>query len=103
MEKLEDVERGRQRDELHGEIDGFGDDLPEDFFGDVGSGKGAYEAKADFGEGQLTKFVELPRGVAGDFRGHVQAAVGSEAAEDGAAEGSEGGFAGSAAVAHEQC
>ena len=102
MEEFEDVKRGGKRDKLHREIDSFGNDLPEDFFGDVGSGEGTHEAEADFGEGQLAKLVELLWGMAGDFRGHVETTIGGQATKDGAAEGGEGGFAGSAAVAHEQ-
>ena len=82
VEKFEDVERGRKRNELHGKIDGFRDDLPEDFFGNIGRGKRAHETKADFGKRQAAKFLELFGSVAGNFRGHVQAAVRSQAAED---------------------
>ena len=82
VEKFENVERGRKRNELHGKIDGFRDDLPEDFFGNIGRGKRAHETKADFGKRQAAKFLELFGSVAGNFRGHVQAAVRSQAAED---------------------
>ena len=59
VEKFEDVERGGKRNELHGKIDGFRDDLPENFFGNIGRGERAHEAKADFGKGQTAKFLQL--------------------------------------------
>jgi hypothetical protein len=71
VEELQDVKSGGERDELHGKIDGFGDDLPEDFFGYVGRGEGTDNAKADFGKRQATEFFELFGAVAGDFYWHV--------------------------------
>jgi hypothetical protein len=101
MEEFEDVQRGREGDEFDGEVDGFGDDLPEDFLGDIGCGEWAHETEADFGKGKLAKLVEFFGTVPGNLRGHVQAAVRGEASEYGASERGEGSFAGSAAIAHE--
>ena len=48
VEKFEDMERWGKRNELHGKIDGFRDDLPQDFFGNIGRSKRAHETKANF-------------------------------------------------------
>jgi len=42
VEEFEDVQRRRERDQFDGEIDGFGDDLPQNFFGYVGSSEGPH-------------------------------------------------------------
>jgi len=100
VEKLEYVERRGKRNELHREINGFCNDLPQNFFGDIGRGEGANHAKANFRERQAAKFFQFFGSVAGDFGGHVEATVGSEPAQDRASKRGEWSFAGSAAIAH---
>ena len=68
VEQLENVQRGGERNELHGKIDGFGDDLPENFFGHIRRGERTHDAETNFRERQAAKFLEFLGSMAGDFR-----------------------------------
>ena len=100
VEQFQDVKRGRKRNEFDGKIDGFGDDLPEGFLGDIGRGEGANDAEAHFGERQAAEFFEFLRSVACNFGRHVEATVGSETTQDRTSKRGKGSFADGGAVAH---
>jgi hypothetical protein len=100
VKKFENVKRRREGDEFDGEIDRFGDNLPQNFFRYIWGGKGPYQTKANFGERKAAKFFEFFGSVSGNFGRHVEPAIGRETAEDRTTKRGEGSFAGSGAVAH---
>jgi len=93
------MQRRRKRNELHGKIDGFGDNLPEHFFGHIRRGEWPDYAKANFRERQAAKLLEFFGSVARDLHGQVEAAIGREA-RGRASQGGERRFARGAAVSH---
>jgi len=82
VKEFKNVERRRKRNEFDWKIDGFGDDLPQDFFRNIRSGERTNHTEADFGEGQASKFFQLFGGVARDFGGHVKPAIGCQTAQN---------------------
>jgi len=84
VKQLQNMESWRKGNQIHRKINGLRNDLPQEFFGHVGSGKGPDDAEAHLCEWKFTKLFQLFRSAPRNFNRHIKAAVGSESAQDGA-------------------